>query len=381
MISIHRTNRVTDDFRWPLREAWQSCRPLLSDLAMRLTVPTDTASQALFLMPQSIANPREGLSQFAARMAADEEVTYITSPSTDRKTSGALAVPTKDSSPKNFYLAPFIDTHSRLIAWWLTTFWRSLDLAQSTWELTDAHRVISAAACSRALLETSAAFWCEAKELADIWREIKLRGIHTESALQDWRELNNWVWQTTYGAKFNSRAPDLAKQWANLPRTNVLTYIDKLAKSFSNMDLQTQYQWLCNTVHPSCGGTFAMSTPLVSHVSETHAFAWFAPFPTYTESQAGQTSERRVQEAIATSAIVAVRVLAQTLDDSLRIIDDLGLTTGVPKMATFHYWRQLQVATKRQRCPCRSGLTFEKCNHRWREPTTSITSSFPWSDL
>jgi hypothetical protein len=350
MISIHRTHQVTDDFPPPLREAWHSSRTLLSELAKRLNVPTDVASQALFLMPQSVDDPREGMDEFAKQMATDEEVTYITSPSKDGKTSAAIAVPARNSTPKNCHLALFIDTHSRLIAWWLTTVWRSLDLAQSTWELVDGDRVISAAACSRALLETSAAFWCEAKELAGIWSEIKLRGITTESALNDWRDLSNWVWETTCGAKFNSLAPDLAKQWANLPRINVLTYIEKLAKSCPDMDLQTHYQWLCNTVHPSCGGTFAMSTPIVSHTSSTHAFAWFAPFPTHTESTKGKASERRVQEAIAKSAIVAMRVMVQTLDDSLRVIDDLGLTTGAPKMATFHYWRRLQV-TKKQLCP------------------------------
>jgi hypothetical protein len=161
----------------------------------------------------------------------------------------------------------------------------------------------------------------------------------------------------------------------------VLTYVDKLAKAFSNIDIQSQYQWLCNTVHPSCGGTFAMSTPLLSHASNTHAFAWFAPFPTHTKSSAGQTSERRVQEAIANCAVVAVQVMGQTLDDSLHVIDDLGLTTGLAKMATFKYWRQLQVATRKQMCPCRSGLTFEKCHHRWGEPTTPITAGFHWGDL
>ena len=124
-----------------------------------------------------------------------------------------------------------------------------------------------------------------------------------------------------------------------------------------------------------------MSTPLVSHVSETHAFAWFAPFPTIIESSKGKTSETLVQEAIATSAVVAVRVMVQTLDDALHVIDDFGLTTGAPKMATFNYWRRLQVTTRKQLCPCRSGLTFEKCHHRWGEQTTAIAPGFSWDNL
>jgi hypothetical protein len=200
MISIHRTNDVTDNFSSPLREAWQSSRTLLSELAERLNLPTDIASQALFLIPQTVDNPRDAMSEFATTMSAEEEVTYITSPSIDGKTSGLVVVPAKDSTPNNFYLTPFIDTHSRLIAWWLTTFWRSLDLAKSTWELAEANRFISASACSRSLLETSAAFWCEVIEIADLWRKIKLRGITKVSAINDWRELNNWVWQQPMAA-------------------------------------------------------------------------------------------------------------------------------------------------------------------------------------
>jgi len=381
MVSIHRTNHIADDFSTPLREAWFSSKSLITELVERLDIPTDVATQALFVNTQSTDDPDGTIRDFARNMTPEECVTYLTIPTTIGKSHRVMIVPSKNLESRNAHLVPFIEIHSRLVAWWLTTTWRSLDLAQSAWELTDAHRVISAAACSRALLETAAAFWCAAREMAEIWNRIKLLGITKKSGLQGWHELNDWIWRTTYGAKFDARSPDLEKAWKKLSSTNVLTYIDKLAKAVPNIDLQTKYQWLCNTVHPSCGGTFAMSTPLARHVSGTHAFAWFAPFPIRTESRGEHAAERTVHEAIATLSIVAVRVIVQTLDDALSVIDDLGLTTGATKMATFTYWRQLQVATRKQRCPCRSGLTFEKCHHRWREPTTSMTSTFPWENL
>jgi hypothetical protein len=379
MTSIHRPEHVTDYFHPPLRVAWQSSRARLSDLAKLLNVPTEDAFPALFINMRMTDSPDERPRTEAT--ATEEQVNVVTRTIADGKTNRVIAWPTKPIAAKQFHLAPFIEIHSRLLAWWLTTVWRSLDLAQSTWELADSDRVTSAAACSRALLETSAAFWCKAKELDTRWKEIKVRGITAASGFQDWHDLNMWIWKTTYGAKFGEQVLELKQSWAHLESTNVLGHIEKLAKSLPNLDLQTHYQWLCNTVHPSCGGTIAMSTPLDYHASERFAFVWFAPFPLYIQSSSGRTAQRTIQEAIATSAIVAVRVMLQTLDESLRIIDDIGLTTGAPKMATFNYWRQLQVTTKKQLCPCRSGFTYEKCHHRWRESSPSIGSSFTWQEL
>jgi hypothetical protein len=56
------------------------------------------------------------------------------------------------------------------------------------------------------------------------------------------------------------------------------------------------------------------------------------------------TNEQReatIEEALARSSTFAVDVLRQTLDDALRIIDDLALTTHAPGMASFTYWRQI----------------------------------------
>jgi hypothetical protein len=376
MISIHRANTFSDALRPELKNAWESSRNLLGELADQLEVPFDEAAQALFL----IGKDAEDLVP-SNSVADNERFAILTGTSKDGLTKRVLMVPTRELSTKNMHLAPFIETHSRLIAWWLMTLWRSSDLVESAWELGNAGRFISAAACSRALLETAAALWCDARDLAQLWCEKKLRGISMKTAWQDRYDLNNWIWHTVYGAKFDSRAPNLAKGWANLSRTNVLGHVEKLAKSLPTLDLQTHYQWLCNTVHPSCGGTFAMSSPLVSHVSDTHAFAWYAPFLTHLRTRGEQVSERHIQEAIVVTAIAAARIVVQSLDDSLRIIDDIGLTTGAPKMATFNYWRRLQVTTRKQLCPCRSGLTFEKCHHRWGEPTTPITAGFQWDDL
>src|ERR1700730_4481011 len=102
MISIHRTERFSDAFRPALGCAWQSSRALLNDLGVRLDVPNDQASQALFLIPRKISDPHEGQKQFASQMSSDEEVTFIISPSRQEGAWAALAIPSTNAAPNNF---------------------------------------------------------------------------------------------------------------------------------------------------------------------------------------------------------------------------------------------------------------------------------------
>jgi len=143
----------------------------------------------------------------------------------------------------------------------------------------------------------------------------------------------------------------MAKAWSSLTRANVIGKIDKLAKALPNVELQKHYQWLCNTVHPSAGGTFAFSSPIMMHDAKTHAYVWHHSAPLSTSDGSKQSAERNVQEAVVTAAVTAVTVLKQTLDDALRIIDDVALTAKAPKMACFEYWRRVQVTTRKQMCP------------------------------
>jgi hypothetical protein len=82
--------------------------------------------------------------------------------------------------------------------------------------------------------------------------------------------------------------------------------------------------------------------------------------------------------AIARTAILAVDVLEKSLDDALKVIDDIGLTTKAPLMASFAYWRNL-VAKREARnasCPCRSGRKVRRCLHRWTDPAPSVVERF-----
>jgi hypothetical protein len=79
------------------------------------------------------------------------------------------------------------------------------------------------------------------------------------------------------GAKFDDKAPDLAR-WP-FQRPSVLKQIEKLART-TDYQLQEDYQWLCNAVHPSVGGMLSFTAPLLAHEKKTHAFHVVCEDPT-----------------------------------------------------------------------------------------------------
>jgi len=118
----------------------------------------------------------------------------------------------------------------------------------------------------------------------------------------------------------------------------------------------------------------------MAHETNTHAFVWYGPVATHVESAGTHRAERNIQEAVIRSAAIAVRVISTVLNETLRLIDDLGLTTRAPHLATFDYWQKLSIATPRQLCPCRSGHRAKDCSHRWGDPSPTMTTAFEWSD-
>jgi hypothetical protein len=72
-------------------------------------------------------------------------------------------------------------------------------------------------------------------------------------SLQLWDKFIREIYKMMWGAKFDRNVPELAKRWAVFPRTNILSHIEKLARA-TKEPVQEDYQWLCNTVHPSVGG-------------------------------------------------------------------------------------------------------------------------------
>ena len=170
--------------------------------------------------------------------------------------------------------------------------------------------------------------------------------------------------------------PELAERWSKLPRPNILTQIEKLGRA-TKEPVQKDYQWLCNAVHPSVGGMLTFAAPSLEHDTGTHAFQYVCAKPNHIESSSKQQCrEQTVQQALASATTFAVRILEKTLDDALRIIDDVGLTTGAPRMANFEYWRNVIQGQPSSPCPCRSGKKVKDCHHRWTDQVPDVIDRF-----
>jgi hypothetical protein len=132
-------------------------------------------------------------------------------------------------------------------------------------------QTIPAAACARSLLETAAAFWVDTTKFREIWYQVKEDSAKNNPQLKHHYDLNIQILKMMWAAKFDKRMSDLAERFEKLERTNVLTQIEKLVR-VTDPTVQSDYQWLCNAVHPSIGGLLAFASPMLMHKSQMCAF-------------------------------------------------------------------------------------------------------------
>jgi hypothetical protein len=313
---------------------------------------------------------------------------FLTGTAGDAKTPLVIAFPinttfklgkTSDAFQKST-LALYVEIHSRFITWWLVNACRSQQLADATWSLGDAFQIVPAAACARSLLETAASLWVETTNLDEVWRRIKTNSATSGPEVGHWYEITNLIHTMLWASKFDKRAATLATSYGRLQRTNILSYINNLARA-TNGPIHDDYQWLCNAVHPSIGGMLAFAAPLMGHNTKTHAFQWVCSEPIHFTKLPHNTGQRgtniprypheeeereaTVENALARVAIFSVDVIKIVLDQALRVIDDIGLTPNAPATAIFEYWRTIRNPGKNANCACRSGKKVKYCPHNW----------------
>lgn len=317
-----------------LAKHWLSADGQIAQLLREVGLTGEEHSQALYIFQKDSANVHQTIDEIRVATANDGMWFYITLKHDDE--NRVIAWPVADHTPrKKMVLALYVEVHSRLVSWWLTNAWRSDQLARATWRLADCEQIVPAAACARSLLETAAALWVESRKLGELWRSVKIQTAEDGPKLAHLRDMNMQIWSMMWGGKFDNRVPDWARWSELLPRANVLGLIDKLGRATSDL-VQRDYQLLCNVVHPSVGNMLAFAAPMMAHQTETVAFQYVAPFGLHFEKDGQKHAETTIEEALARSAVLAVAVLRETLDVTLRIVDDVALTTEAPTMASLN---------------------------------------------
>ncbi|MEV6982301.1 hypothetical protein AB0M95_13715 [Sphaerisporangium sp. NPDC051017] len=170
----------------------------------------------------------------------------------------------------------FLDLHCRLGAWWLTHVWRAQQLAESSSSALHIWQIITAAACSRSLLEGAAAFSAETDAMMAEWDELKQMGVPTSDSISRFAAP---LEKRISRGQFGTRLAESVDVKPPLQSTNVMTYVNKLAKQRPNENIKEIYEWLCDAVHPSFGGMTVFVANQGAHFSETHNLVRIAKNP------------------------------------------------------------------------------------------------------
>lgn len=380
---------------------WQAGRERLTNFLHSVGLTGGEHSQSLHIFPQLVANPEAYVTELRTKVDDGDPWMFITGSIGSAREPMVIAFPVKNGSrPNNSRIANkrilsalFVEVHSKLVSWWLVNAWRARQLAAATWQLGDSMQIIAAASCARSLLETAASFWVDSIALRALWDETKSNHLKGRADIECWQTLTKQLYRMVWGAKFDSNAPQLLKSYGKIPRTNILTQIEKLARA-SSVPVHELYQWLCNAVHPSVGGMLSFASPILRHDTNTCAYQYVCEVPTFIQRipegnvlrdtlpnvesthESSISREETIQVAIARASVFAVEVLERTLDDALKIVDDVGLTTKAPTMANFGYWRNFYPRSDGSRCPCRSGKKVKQCFHRWTDRSPMVHEQF-----
>jgi hypothetical protein len=361
-----------------IRQSWQLAEERFLTLLDGLDATEDTFTTVVRLIPHVVNSFEEFGHQLTARGAGGDGTWAIATAVDESGERRAFALPVTSRRQSDPLLFMFVEIHTLLVAWWLTYAWRARQLARTGAALNDAGDAIAAAAVVRALVETAASFWSDGKRVAAAWADLKAAGkpMTDKDAFERRAKMMAVLNEISWGAKFDDRAPALKKNYARVERTNVLSAVDKLAKA-SSATLQDDYQWLCNTVHPSIGNTFVFSAPTFVHDTETHMVTWFCGRPLHVEERGGNVMvERTIQDATGRAATVSLNVLSLVMDSALHVVDDVALTTEASTLRRDPYWRNLTRTTRNLPCPCRSGRKAKYCYHEWGAAAPEFPSTF-----
>ena len=263
----------------------------------------------------------------------------------------------------------FSDLYMRLGIWLLTQLWRSAELATSANQAIEQWQAISAAACARSLLEGAAYLAVEGPQLAVMWDEFKRRGEPTQESLDGFaRDLNNQITGLYYGSRVGQgqgRKPPISS-------TNVMTYLNKLAKETTDLNVIDPYEWLCDAVHPSFGSWTTYNIDCLRDAADSHLFERYARHPLQGIIDSPETAEPAVIRKAADALILAGQVLSDNLTRVRWVLDDVGLTTGVAGALRVDFPLAVYRAERNSPCPCGSGRKFKRCVHRWGDPSDPV---------
>lgn len=146
-----------------------------------------------------------------------------------------------------------------------------------------------------------------------------------------------------------------------------MTLLEKFAKRVGG-DVMTNYEWLCDAVHPSFGFQTVYTATHGLHKAGSTIAVDLA-----RRTDTALTHSPKIDPTVAWAcADVFIASLDVMLAEALRIrwlIDDFGLTTGIAFTGLELSLGSSNETSKTDNCLCGSGLSFEACTHKWGVPS------------
>jgi hypothetical protein len=262
-----------------------------------------------------------------------------------------------------FLADTFFDIHSVVVAQCLLKGWRveqlvdSLVFALSRWSIT------GAALATRALVETAAAWFVESGQILDTWKELRKRRVAQQrDAIEIRRELAKACGQIAWG----TRLPSIVKANPGRQRTNILTLVQKAAKALDRPALWSDYEILCDAVHPSWGAAecffeeagFAAETLRTRVLLNRDAIGQV----NVTDKDAVRPGSP-LSGVILTNSAFATRRLATDLRRFHVFTRDVCLTGRVHLLSDLDYWGIVTQTGSYALCACGSGKKSRFCRH------------------
>lgn len=300
------------------------------------------------------------------RIARQEGETWVFVGSTDGVPVLALDEPSETGMRDHAAAVIYPELHMRLVSWWLVHAWRAVDLLEDTLDNLHRWRVTSGAVTARALVEEAGALAEEAKKIAASWSTAKNEQANVIGRPAAVREaLAPILLQAGMGSRLKGSA-------ASLQATNVLTLVQKLSRETGDVRFIKWYDWLSDSAHPAFGARIAFSTPPLLHESKATMLRYYSRSPMSLDSESdSEPLEPTIAFYIADALMASGKVILETLDQILVVIDDFGLTTAAATLTRRSYWRNFQPTRGSRMCPCGRGK-WSQCRHHWGESAPEL---------
>lgn len=269
----------------------------------------------------------------------------------------------------------------RLGAWWSTQMWRAAELAAGVRDALNAWNIHVCAASARSLLEGAAYLNHELPILLELWDGFKTKGTPTIESLDTFvTELSDRL----TSLQFSSRIGEVTRVHPEVLSKNVMTYLGKLAKQNSAVDVTNIYEWLCDAVHPSYGSTTVFRAQGLQDAARSHIVDRYERWPLELVISSTKRVQPTVAQMSAEAVILATHLLRNDLARARWVIVDLGLTGDLASSIELRSIFAYKPPGRNEQCPCGSGRKFKRCVHRWGLsgiPTVSAIDAIDAGDL